>query len=58
MERFILIMFVLIANIAFWWEYTTSFNKTSDDGVVGKAFIGIAIMFASGLLLFNLDKIL
>lgn len=58
MERFIFAVFVLTLNGAYWMDYLKTFDKTSDDGAIGKAMIGFLILICSGVLLFNLDIII
>jgi len=57
-EKLILIILILGLNALYWVDYLKTFNKTSDDGVVGKAFIGFILLIVSGILMFSLDHLL
>jgi hypothetical protein len=57
-EKLILIILIIGLNALYWMDYLKTFNKTSDDGVVGKAVIGLLLLVPSGLILFNLDYLL
>jgi len=58
MEKLFLVTFMITLNALYWVEFLKSFNTTSDDGVVGKAIIGLIILAGSGVFIFNLDYIL
>lgn len=57
-EKLILMIFILGLNALYWVDYLKTFNTTSDDGAVGKAFIGLTLLTVSIGLLFFLDDIL
>ena len=58
MERLILIVILLALNAAWWYDVSNKWENTSQDGVGGKVAIGIVMLIATVVILFNLGYIL
>jgi len=58
MERIYIIFAIFALNAICWGHIMIKWNETSDDGIVGKCAMGIIILIASIVVIFNLGYIL
>jgi hypothetical protein len=58
MERMYIIFALFALNAAYWGHLSITWNKTSDDGVIGRSTLGVIILIASIVIMFNLGYIL